>query len=423
MDAVVIAELVDAPAAADVSGDEVPKAKFLITEVIKGQELLKESKTIETIYFGAPKKDRKYLIMGVDPPNLMWSTPLAISDKSYTYLRELSGIAKEGADRLAFFQKYLEDEDELLARDAYDEFARAPYADVKALKSRMKREQLLTWIQDMDIPASRRRLYLTMLGVCGTAEDLPMLEKMMESSDRKMKAGLDAMVACYLTLSGGEGMPKVEELFLANPDAEYADTYAAIMALRFHAGEDVIERERILEGLRHLLDRPPLADLVIPDLTKYEDWSQTEKLVQLFKDADDKSSWVRVPVINFLRKNPDPKAAEYLEELEKIDPAAVKRAKTFFPIDDTPKAGEEIKASWQRPEVPEETEFVATDAAAEPEVERDVVTVTPASRATETVAPVAPAVNLPALLGVVWVSAAIVMLVQWKILAGAARPT
>ncbi len=56
------------------------------------------------------------------------------------------------------------------------------------------------------------------------------------------------------------------------------------------------------------------------------------QLVQLFKDADDKSSWVRVPVINYLRACPKPAATNYISELEKIDPAAVKRANTFFPF-------------------------------------------------------------------------------------------
>jgi hypothetical protein len=41
---------------------------------------------------------------------------------------------------------------------------------------------------------------------------------------------------------------------------------------------------------------------------------------------------VRVPVINYLRACPLPVAKEKLAELEKIDPAAVKRASTFFPI-------------------------------------------------------------------------------------------
>ncbi len=81
-----------------------------------------------------------------------------------------------------------------------------------------------------------------------------------------------------------------------------------------------------------MLDRPQLADLVIPDLARWEDWTQMEKLVQLFKEANDKSSWVRVPVINYLRACPKPEAKKYIAELEKIDPAAVKRANTFYPF-------------------------------------------------------------------------------------------
>jgi hypothetical protein len=37
-------------------------------------------------------------------------------------------------------------------------------------------------------------------------------------------------------------------------------------------------------------------------------------------------------VINYLRACPRPEAKAYLVELEKIDPAAVKRANTFFPF-------------------------------------------------------------------------------------------
>ena len=81
-----------------------------------------------------------------------------------------------------------------------------------------------------------------------------------------------------------------------------------------------------------MLDRPQLADLVIPDLARWEDWASMPRLVKLFKEADEKSSWVRVPVINYLRACPDPAAVEHIKELEKIDPAAVKRANTFFPF-------------------------------------------------------------------------------------------
>ena len=338
MDVVVLAQLVrpaEIPAnnRSGQANQEVAKALFTVLEVIKGGAQVKAKTQIETLYFGEEDKKSAFLVMGVDPPNLIWSTPLKLSERAKDYVIALPKLPKQGAERLAFFQDFLTDEDPILAGDAYDEFARAPYVDVKALKSKMDHDQLVTWIKASDTTVSRRRLYLTMLGVCGGKKDLPLLETMIKSDDPVDKSGLDALIACYLTLNGEAGMPLIESIFLKNEKADYADTYAAIMALRFHGNEgEVISRDRVLEGLRYMLDRPQLADLVIPDLARWEDWSQMEKLVQLFKEANDKSSWVRVPVINYLRACPKPEAKKYIAELEKIDPAAVKRANTFYPF-------------------------------------------------------------------------------------------
>jgi hypothetical protein len=115
-----------------------------------------------------------------------------------------------------------------------------------------------------------------------------------------------------------------------------------------------------------MLERPELADLVIPDLAKWQDWEIMPRLVQLFKDADDKSSWVRVPVVNYLRACPLPKAKEYIDELNQIDPEAVKRAKTFFPFDAAGEAAIDVKREDKKtsmiPPVPAaEIEVVDTD--------------------------------------------------------------
>lgn len=335
MDAVVIAQLEVPPPApkAGTASDEVPKGKFKIIEIIKGQSLLTKKPMIETVYFGDAKKGKKFLITGVGPENLQWSTPLGITEQAQEYIQKLGKIAKSGSERLEFFQKYLEDKDDLLARDSYDEFAKSPYEAVTALKPKMNHDQLISWIKDSNVPTSRRRLYFTMLGVCGTKDDVKLLEAYVKSNDRKEKAGLDALIACYLMLKGADGVSLVEDLYLKNKTAEYADTYAAIMALRFHGNDvHVIDRGRLVQALRHMLDRPNLADLVIPDLAKWEDWASMEKLVKLFKEADEKTSWVKVPVVNYLRVCPLPEAKEHIKQLEKIDPEAVRRAQTFFPV-------------------------------------------------------------------------------------------
>jgi hypothetical protein len=333
MDVAVIATLVKVPPPSDKPGDEIQKATFEVAKVLKGDGLVKVGEKFDTLYFGDGSTGKSFLVMGISPPKIMWSTPLPLTERGIKYLGEILTLPKEGPERLVFFQKYLEDEDEMLARDAYDEFARAPYAQVKALKDQIDLEQVVAWIKNPEIPASRRRLYLVMLGVAGDETNLPMLEEFMKSTDRKSKSGLDALIACYLTLKGETGLPLIEELFLANQKADYADTYAAIMAIRFHGTDGgVIDPKRLVVSLHHMLERPELADLVIPDLAKWEDWAAMDRLVDLYKTADEKNSWVRVPVINYLRACPLPKAKELLKECEKIDPAAVKRANTFFPV-------------------------------------------------------------------------------------------
>lgn len=331
MDAAVIAKLVEAPAVtAEGAGVE---ATFEITQILKGKEHLGDTKIIKSLYYGEGRKGREFLILGTEPENMMWSTPTLLTDRGVKYINQVIKLPTTGNDRYVFFQEHLEDEDEMLARDAYDEFANAPYSALHELKPKMKHDQLIEWIENPDIAANRRRLYFTMLGVCGTKADLPLLEKMLSSEDRSSKSGLDAMIGCYLTLAGADGLPLIEKLYLANKEAEYADTYAAIMALRFHGTEtDIIEKDRLLKSLHLMLDRPSLADLVIADFARWEDWSVMDKLVKLFKEADEETSWVRVPVIRYLMACPKPEAKEYLIELEKIDPDAMKRAQTFFPF-------------------------------------------------------------------------------------------
>lgn len=308
-------------------------AQFEIVEVLKSRGGVEPGKQIELLYFGRHAEDVLFVVYGMGDEPISWSTPVALTPRSVDYIKRLPQLPASGPDRLAFFQQYLEDDEAMLAADAYDEFARAPYADVRALKDRMNRQQLLAWIRSPEISVSHRRLYLTMLGVCGQPEDADALEQLIRTDDRAVRSCLDALVAAYLNLKGEPGLPLVEEMFLANPESEYTDTYSTIMSLRFHLQEgQQIPKERLLAALRRVLDRKDLADLVIPDLARWQDWSVIDRLVTLFKEADQKTSWVRVPVVNYLRACPLPEAKERLQELAQIDPDAVRRAQQFFPL-------------------------------------------------------------------------------------------
>src|SRR5262245_50474545 len=127
MDVAVIAKLVKLPPPSSKPGDDIQKATFEVTQIVKGEGLVKDKEKIETLYFGDGAVGKSFLVMGISPPATMWSTPLPLTDRGIQYLTAVTKPPKDTSERLVFFQKYLEDADEMLARDAYDEFARAPY--------------------------------------------------------------------------------------------------------------------------------------------------------------------------------------------------------------------------------------------------------------------------------------------------------
>lgn len=342
---------------------ELEKAKFECVEVLKGEKHVSGVKTIEVVYFGDASPGAEFLLIGFDAPKVSYSSPIALGERGAKYIKQVVKLPEKGAERLAFFQEYLEDKEALLARDAYDEFARAPYSTVKELRPKLKHEQLVNWIKSPEVTVTRRRLYLTLLSVCADKNDVPMLEKMLRSNERQARAALDALVSCYMSLKGTEAMPLVDELFMKNAKADYADTYSVIMAIRFQGEEGkAVPRERLLESLRHVLRRPQLADMVIPDLARWEDWSVMAELAELFEKSNNDSSWVRMPIVNYFRACPKPEAKKYLDRLAKIDPETFKRANTFFPVtgfppvkpDEKTKPGEKAgpeKSNTEKPSI------------------------------------------------------------------------
>jgi hypothetical protein len=140
------------------------------------------------------------------------------------------------------------------------------------------------------------------------------------------------LIACYVTLRGPDGLDLIDELFLNRRGREipFTETYAAVMALRFLGEESQsVPRDRVLASLRLLLAEPKLADLVIADLARWQDWSVIDRLVELFEKAEADNIFVREPIVNYLRVCPLPEAAAAIARLENIDPEAVRRAATL----------------------------------------------------------------------------------------------
>jgi hypothetical protein len=195
-------------------------------------------------------------------------------------------------------------------------------------------EGLLTYDYESLKPGLSALIGLTSVG--GSALGVPLVDELVHADVRAKQQCLDALIAAYLKLKGADGLPLIEERFLKNPSAEYTQQYSTIMALRFHGEESAeIPRERLVQSLRLLLDNDEIADQVIPDLTRWEDWGVMDKLVEKFK-ASDEDGWIRQPVISYLLTAAEQpgevgdNANAAVAELEKLDPDAVKRARSYL---------------------------------------------------------------------------------------------
>jgi hypothetical protein len=340
MDVVLIASADSPEASEDIQQREV---SMKIEYVIKGKQFVEIEGTLTPLYSGKVFKGDRFLLTGAGTEEIQWSC-VPITPRAEQYVKKLSEVDKrDEIDRLRFYLKYLDDKEKLLSQDAYDEFATAPYPTLKKMKDDFDHDQVLQWIHRSEMMPTRRRLHLMMLSVCGTEDDLPLIEEMFTSNRKTARSGLDAMVACYLMLSGEKGLATIRDHFLSNQSASYSETYAAVQALRFHGTEGgVIDRMAIAKSMHPILDRGNMADIVIPDLARWEDWSQIDKVKQLYFGSNQNNAWVRGSIVNYLQACPKPEAAVVLEELKKADPDALKRANMFPKM---PMPTEKIKPS------------------------------------------------------------------------------
>jgi hypothetical protein len=302
--------------------------RMRITEVVKGDPKLANS-VIEVVSMEEFPRNGTVWLVGYGESPTEWASPTQISTTAVSYLRGLSCLPERGSQRLEYFLGFLRHADEVVAADAYNEFAEATLEDIAALSDKLDRKWVIDQLRDVSVPVHRRRLCWMFLSQCGTAEDASLFDESLRNRqvDATFDPGMDAATACFIALDGERGLARIERDYLANPDAEYLDSFAAISAIRVHGTElNVIPRERLAAALRHMLSQPALADLVIPDLARWKDWSAIDRVVTLFEGATEETRFVKSAAVHYLKTCPLPAAAEALDRLRAIDPEAVRAA-------------------------------------------------------------------------------------------------
>ena len=310
--------------------------RLRITEVFKGNAKLVNS-LIEIPAEDGVAHEGLFWVVGYGEGPILWGNPKSTSKKAVEYLRALASQPEGTSKPLEYFLPYLQHPDELVAADAYNEFADASFEDIRQLKGTLDRDWIIEVVRDPSVSVHRRRLGWTLLSQCGNHADTKLFEELLRvrKLDEKFNPAMDSAISCFISLGGEAALARIERDFLDNPDADYLDVFAAVSAVRVHGTElKLIPRGRLAAALRKVLRRVELADLVIPDLARWEDWSAIEKIVHLFETATEETDFIKSVAVLYLKACPLPTAATALDRLRTLDPETVRAAEAsllFYP--------------------------------------------------------------------------------------------
>ncbi len=311
--------------------------------------VVKKDSRVTLARYRTGKPGDLFLLMGtrgVKEGSIDWASPMEVTDTSFQYIAQAPSPEAPVKERLAYFLKFLEFSDPIVATDAYAEFANAPYKEIAPLADKFSRESLRKWVSSSDTSPGRLGLYGLMLGLCGNQEDAAFMEQKILEPTQEFRLGIDGVMSGYLLLTREKGLDRIDERKLQDKKAPFSETYAAMQALRFlwTYEPDRIPKERLRASMRILLERPELADLVIADLSRWGDWSIQDRLMEMYNQKEYNIPSIKRSIVRYMLQSTKVDASEqgaeppahvvagkkHLEELRTADPKTVKEAERFF---------------------------------------------------------------------------------------------
>jgi len=336
------------------TGSDGGTTEFEILDIVRQPMSggLKRGGTISLVRYRAAKTGTLFALLGTKAgATIDWGSPIEVTSDSFAYMKNAPAPDVEPRKRLKFFLQHLDSADPMISADAYGEFANAQYADIAAIAPQFPREKLQKWVADPNVSPSRLGLYGLMLGLCGQDDDAQVLEKKVLETSGEFRVGIDGVMGGYLLLTRDAGLKKLEQAMIVNKKAQFSDTYATMQALRFmwQYGDDRISKDRLRQSMRLLLERPELADMVIADLARWQDWSVQGRLMELYGAEEYDIPSIKRAIVRYMLAStkdgakpveegsapaePPPhvlQGQKYLAELEQKDPKTVADAKRFY---------------------------------------------------------------------------------------------
>lgn len=333
--------------------DEVGEAKtnLEVVDVIRTdnekQFAPKSKVTLDFLREGTPG-DLFVLFGKREDGKVGWSAPVEVTEVSYQYIRQAPAYEKPAQERLRFFLKCLELNDQTIANDAFAEFSRARYEDVAAIADQLPREKLRRWLESPETTQIRRGFYGLLLGLCGDESDAAFLEAQIFApvEPDSARLGIDGMMGGYLLLRGEQGLKRLVEGKLQVADTAATDLFALLNALRFAGeyGRDRIPLADLQGAMRQFLDRVEFAEIVLPDLARWKDWGVLDRLIANYGHEPFETDSGKLKIIQFAQAcakdsrtdggTPQRVAAakQFLSKIEQESPDLIRQTRRSAPL-------------------------------------------------------------------------------------------
>ncbi|MCA9029651.1 MAG: hypothetical protein KDA66_02520 [Planctomycetaceae bacterium] len=323
-------------------GDETGQTEFVVQQILVDADgLLLENESLTVNEFISGTKGAPFLLINDNAKEtLAWTHPQKLSPEAREYIARAPSSNVSTTTRLRYFLRFLEHPDQDIAIDAYGEFARASYDDIKAISGEFNPVQLRKWLSDSSADTTRRGLYGLMLGCSGGPEDARFLEAIIVQPTQEFRLGIDGMMAGYLMLNRAQGMTVLDKAILDNQEIVSSEVAALAKAMRFlwDFEPQCVPRPQLQQAMRKLLVRPEFVELTIADLRRWQDWESTALMPQLLADPKHNFPSTRRTIVRFLlaaasEENTSisvqqrTQAQRILDDLSKQNPGLIEDAK------------------------------------------------------------------------------------------------
>jgi hypothetical protein len=227
---------------------------------------------------------------------------LPVTETSYQYIVQAPSPETPAEKRLAYYVKFLEFPDLMIANDAFAQFVNAPTKDIAAIAGKLPREKIRNWLADPETPVTRQSGYGVMLGLSGGADEGRFLERQIAEIDPERQTGLEGIMFGFLLLTGEQGLASIEKAYLASPSAPDGKVYPAFLAIRYFwsYGNGKISQPRLQQAMRLLIERPELADSAIIKLAEWKDWGLHKRLMKLYGSTGQSESSLKTAIIKYM---------------------------------------------------------------------------------------------------------------------------